>query len=148
MNLITAKTREQVVLCKEVLFAFRTNLDETTYIDLIMNMIANQSYKLVYIPNEDHTRAVAFIGYRTMHMLMLGWMIYVDDLYTDPGYRGKGYAGALLDYVDSEAAEAGIRSVHLDSGYMLHDAHRLYLNKGYVLACNHFSKRIPVSVNS
>jgi len=140
MNLITATTREQVAFCKEVLFAFRTSLDETTYIDLIMEMITNQSYNLVYIPNEENTRAVAFIGYRTMHLLLTSWTIYIDDLYSDPGYRGKGYAGALLDHVDQQAAAAGIRFVHLDSGYMLHDAHRLYLNKGYVLACNHFAK--------
>jgi len=140
MNFIVAKTREQIAFCKDVLFAFRTNLDETTYIDLVMEMIANQAFKLVYIPNENNTKAVGFIGYRTMHMLMTGWTIYVDDLYTDPGYRGKGYAGALLDHVDQKATAAGIQFVHLDSGYMLHDAHRLYLNKGYVLACNHFAK--------
>lgn len=140
MNLITATTREQVAFCKDALFAFRTNLDEATYADRIMDMIANQAYNLVYIPNESNTKAVAFIGYRTMHMLMTSWTIYVDDLYTDPEHRGNGYAGALLDHVDSEAAAAGIKFVHLDSGYMLHDAHRLYLNKGYVLAANHFAK--------
>lgn len=140
MNLITAKTREQVAFCKDALFAFRTNLDETTYIDLIMEMIAKQSFNLVYIPNDDNTGAAAFIGYRTMHLLMTSWTIYIDDLYTDPSYRGKGYAGVLLDHVDQVAAATGIHFVHLDSGYMLHDAHRLYLNKGYVLACNHFAK--------
>jgi len=140
MNFIEVKTREQIAFCKEVLFAFRTNLDEATYIDLVMNMIANEAFKLVYIPNDNNTKAAAFIGYRTMHTLRTSWMIYIDDLYTDPGYRGKGYAGALLDHVDQEAEKAGIRSVHLDSGYMLHEAHRLYLNKRFVLACNHFAK--------
>ena len=77
-----------------------------------------------------------------MHTLRTGWMIYIDDLYTDPAYRGRGYAGALLDYVDRHAVAEAIPSVHLDSGYMLHDAHRLYLNKNYVLACNHFAKNI------
>lgn len=145
MLFITAKTREQVAFCKDALFAFRTNLNETTYIDLVMDMIAEESFKLVYIPNDDNTGAAAFTGYRTQHTLRTGWMIYIDDLYTDPGYRGRGYAGALLDQVTQEAAAAGIQSVHLDSGYMLHDAHRLYLNKGYVLACNHFAKKIPLS---
>lgn len=141
MQLITAQTRKQVALCKEALFAFRTNLDEATYIDLIMDMIDNESFKLVYIPNEDNTAAAAFVGYRAMHMLRTGRMIYIDDLYTEPQYRGKGYAGMLLDYVNQEAVADGVRSVHLDSGYMLHDAHRLYLNKGYVLACNHFARQ-------
>jgi|GEM_PF-1450825 len=56
VNLITVRTREQVAFCKEVLFAFRTNLDETTYVNLIMDMITNQAFKLVYIANENNTR--------------------------------------------------------------------------------------------
>lgn len=143
MTFLIAETKEQIALCKEVLFAFRTNLQDETYTDLIMKMIADEHFKLVYIPNDNNTGAAAFIGYRKMHMLRTGSTIYIDDLYTDPEYRGRGCAGALLDYVDQEASAAGIRSIHLDSGYTLYDAHRLYLNKGYVLACNHFAK-IPV----
>lgn len=146
MNFTIVKTKEQITFCKDVLFAFRTNLDETTYIDLIMDMISNENFRLVYIPNDDNTKAAGFIGYRVMHTLRTSWMIYVDDLYIDPEYRGKGYAGALLDYVDQKALETGIQSVHLDSGYTLHDAHRLYLNKGYALACNHFAKKVPQSL--
>lgn len=145
MNHIVAKTREQVAFCKDVLFAFRTNLDENTYIDLILNMVEDERFRLVYVPSDDNTKAAAFIGYRIMHTLRTSWMIYVDDLFTDPAHRGKGYAGTLLDYVNDEAKEKGISSVHLDSGYMLHDAHRLYLNHGYVLACNHFAKEIAPS---
>ena len=142
MNLIEVTTKEQVAFCKEALFAFRPSLQEATYIDLVMNMIANERFKLVYIPNDDNTKAAAFTGYRTMHQLRTSWMIYIDDLYTDPTYRGRGYAGALLNYVDGEAAKAGIKAVFLDSGHMLYDAHRLYLNKGYVLAAHHFAKKM------
>lgn len=142
MKFVIATTKEQIVFCKEVLFAFRPNLDDITYIDQILNMITNENFKLVYIPNPDNTKVAAFTGYRFMCSLRTNRMIYIDDLYTNPEYRGNGYAGALLDYVDQEAVIAGITSVHLDSGYMLHDAHRLYLNKRYVLACNHFAKKI------
>lgn len=142
MDFRIATTRDEIAFCKDVLFAFRTNLDESTYIDLILDMIDNEKFSLVYIPNEDNTKAAGFVGYRVLHTLRTSWMIYIDDLYTDPDYRGNGYAGALLDYVDQEALEKGIQSVHLDSGYMLHDAHRLYLNKKYILACNHFAKMV------
>lgn len=146
MNIIEAKTRAQIAFCKDVLFAFRPNLDETTYVELVMKMIEDERFKLVYIPADDNTKAAAFIGFRVMHTLRTSWMIYVDDLYTDPAYRGKGYAGALLEYVDNQAIEAGIQSVHLDSGYELYNAHRLYFNKGYVLPCNHFAKRIALPI--
>lgn len=141
MKFIIAKTEEQIAFCKEALFAFRPNLAETTYIDQILKMIAHENFALVYIPNEDGTKVTAFTGYRIMSTLRTGRMIYIDDLYTNPEYRGKGYAGALLDYVDEEAVKAEIASVHLDSGYNLFDAHRLYLNKKYTLACHHFAKR-------
>jgi len=144
MEIIIAKNREQIAFCKDALFAFRPNLDEATYIDLIMEMIRNESFQLAFIPNDDNTKAIAFVGYRVMHMLRTSWQVYIDDLYTDPENRGKGYAGALLDFVDKFAENSKIDFVHLDSGYMLHNAHRLYLNKGYVLACNHFAKTLPI----
>lgn len=143
MNFIEAKTPEQVEFCKDLLFAFRPNLMQETYIDQVIKIIREERFKLVYLPSDDNSKAAAFIGYRLMHTLRTGWMIYIDDLYTDPAYRGRGYAGSLLDYVDGEATRDAIPSIHLDSGYMLHDAHRLYLNKKYVLACNHFAKRMP-----
>jgi GNAT superfamily N-acetyltransferase len=142
MNCIEVKTEAQIVICREALFAFRPGLQEATYINLILDMIADERFKLVYIPNEDDTKAAAFVGYRTMHMLRTGWIIYIDDLYTGPAYRGKGYAGALLDYVDAEAAKNGITGVHLDSGCTLHDAHRLYLNKRFLLGSIHFAKKL------
>ena len=146
INFIAAKTSQQVTFCRDVLFAFRPNLEEDTYIDKVIKMMEDERFHLVYIPADDQSRAAAFIGYRVMHTLRTGWMIYIDDLYTDPVYRGRGYAGALLDYVDRQAEAQAIPSIHLDSGYMLHDAHRLYLNKNYVLACNHFAKNIASSV--
>ena len=143
MEFIVANTREQIEACKEALFAFRPNLEEDTYVDLILNMIKNEAFSLVYIPDASGKKAAAFTGFRIQHTLRTGWMIYVDDLYTDPNYRGKGYAGALLDYIDEVAEAQQIQSVNLDSGYALFDAHRLYLKKGYILACHHFAKLSP-----
>jgi GNAT superfamily N-acetyltransferase len=142
MELKVAKTLKEVEFCRDVILEFRPNLKEDTYALQVMDMITNEGFKLVYIPNSENTKAIAFIGYRTLLMLRTGKMIYIDDLFTAPECRGMGYAGKLLDHVTKEAQDAGIPSVHLDSGYMLHDAHRLYLNKGYFLACNHFAKKI------
>jgi GNAT superfamily N-acetyltransferase len=142
MEIKLVKSKGDIIFCKDVILNFRQNLSGDTYVDQIMQMIEKEGFKLLYIPNNYNTRAAAFTGYRTFQMLRTGKMIYIDDLFTLPEYRGNGYAGALLDYVNQEAVAEGIQSVHLDSGYMLHDAHRLYLNKGYILACNHFAKKI------
>lgn len=137
-----AITKADIEICKEAILEFRPNLDPETVVDLVFQMISHEGFELVFIPNAGNTKAAAFIGYRKLNLLRTGPMIYVDDLFTFAASRGKGYAGALLDYVTSQAANEGIKSVHLDSGYALHTAHRLYLNKGYYLACNHFAKAI------
>jgi GNAT superfamily N-acetyltransferase len=142
MEFRKAKTKADIEICKEAILEFRGNLDPKTVVDQVFQMINQEGFELVYIPNAENTKAGAFIGYRTINMLRTGPMIYVDDLFTFSEFRGLGYAGALLDFVANEAANEGIKSIHLDSGYALHTAHRLYLNKGFHLACNHFAKPI------
>jgi GNAT superfamily N-acetyltransferase len=71
-----------------------------------------------------------------------GKHIYIDDLSTLPEYRGKGYAGLLLDYVESEAIVKGYQAVTLDSGHHRAAAHRLYMNKGFTIVAHHFSKTL------
>jgi len=142
MNFRIANSKEDIQFCRDVILALRPNLREEDYADRVLEMIAEDHFQLVFIPNEDNTSASAFAGYRIQQLLRTGKMIYIDDLYTAPGCRARGYAGALLDYIAHEAEAKGIRSIHLDSGYLLHTAHRLYLNKGYILACNHFTKQV------
>lgn len=137
-----AVNKADVEICKEAILEFRGNLDPETVVDQVFQMISNEGFELAFLPDADNKKAAAFIGYRKLNLLRTGPMIYVDDLFTFSEFRGLGYAGALLDYVASEAANEGIKSIHLDSGYPLHTAHRLYLNKGYYLACNHFAKAI------
>jgi len=137
-----AITKADIEFCKEAILAFRGNLDPETVVDQVFRMITDKEFELVFIANAPDTRAGAFISYRVMNLLRTGPMIYVDDLFTFPECRNQGYAGTLLDYVAKRAADEGIKSIHLDSGYALHTAHRLYLNKGYYLACNHFAKAV------
>jgi GNAT superfamily N-acetyltransferase len=137
-----AITKADIEFCKEAILEFRPNLDPETVVDQVFQMINQEGFELVFLPNADNTKAGAFIGYRKLNMLRTGPMIYVDDLFTFPECRNQGFAGTLLDYVTHHATDEGIQSIHLDSGYTLHPAHRLYLNKGYYLACNHFAKAI------
>ncbi|GAA4312031.1 GNAT family N-acetyltransferase [Mucilaginibacter gynuensis] len=136
------QTKADIEFCKEAILAFRTNLNADTVVNEVFEMISKEGFELIYISSDDNKKAIAFTGYRVIRMLRTGPIIYIDDLYTLPEVRGKGYAGALLDHVAEQATKNGINAIHLDSGYALHTAHRLYLNKGYVLACNHFARQI------
>lgn len=137
-----ATTKADIEFCKDAILEFRPNLNPETAVDEVLELINSKEFELVFLPTADNTRAGGFITYRFLNLLRTGRMIYVDDLFSLPECRNQGYAGKLLDYVTERAVNDGIKSIHLDSGYTLRTAHRLYLNKGYYLACNHFAKTI------
>lgn len=84
--------------------------------------------------------AVAVAGFRTGDTLAWGRHVYIDDLSTVPGARGRGHARRLLEWVRGEAERLGCAEIHLDSGVGpdRQAAHRLYLNAGYRISSHHF----------
>lgn len=117
--------------------ALRPHLEANKFLLLIKEM-QTEGYCLVFI--EENNQAVAAVGFRYLQFLFNGKHIYIDDLSTLPEARGKGYGAALLDHVLEIATQKGYIQVTLDSGYQRHDAHRLYLNKGFKLGSHHFVK--------
>lgn len=141
MEIKTALTKEDILFCGSALLEFRPNLNAGTFVQQTLVMM-QEGFQLIYIPDDSNTGAAAIAGFRIFEMLRTGKIIYIDDLFTSPASRGKGYAGALLDHIHNLAQSLGIKAVHLDSGFPLHPAHRLYLSKGYILACHHFAKAV------
>ena len=125
--------------------ALRTHLaDEAWFVRRVDEVQRPEGYRLVGAFEDDAADAVAVAGFRLGHNLAWGRHVYVDDLSTLPAARGRGHGRSLLDWVAAEAAELGCEQVHLDSGVGLDrsDAHRLYLNAGYVIASHHFLKGV------
>ena len=89
---------------------------------------------------DEGERAPAVSVFRINYYFYRGKNLYIDDLSTMASQRGKGYAGALLDFIIQHAKDNNCENIHLDSGYSKErfDAHRLYLNKGFHLASHHF----------
>ncbi len=143
MEIKIATRADQIALCWEAMHLLRPHLVKKEFVGTVTEMIGS-GYTLAYIRegnrkgNDEGGRAVAAIGFRELHFLLHGKHIYIDDLTTLPGGRKKGYAGMLLDYVFGIAASRGMSVVTLDSGPTRHDAHRLYLNKGFTIASHHF----------
>ncbi|PKB17606.1 GNAT family N-acetyltransferase [Flavobacterium sp. 5] len=144
MDILNLKTSGDIEFAREVILQFRTNVDSNYLVEQVSEMIKNEKFQLACIPTDDGKKAAAFVGFRVMDMLRTGKIIYIDDLFTLSEYRGRGYAAELLDYVDQVAKENDIKSVHLDSGFTLHTAHKLYLTKGYILGCHHFVKTLKI----
>jgi len=117
----------------------RPHLDCAAFVERVRAQ-TRESYKIVYIERDG--QFVAAAGFRVASFLAWGRVLYVDDLITHPEQKRLGFGGALLDWLLEEGKRLECDEVHLDTGFARHDAHRLYLNKGFRLACHHMSIRI------
>jgi len=135
MKIKKVKTDADLLKCSDVILELRPHLTGQDLVAMFKRM-KPETFRIIYI--EERGKAVAFAGYRDLTMFFSGGTLYIDDLCTLPKYRGKGYGGKLLDYVIREAKENGYDAVTLDSGHHRHDAHRLYLNKGFFIESHHF----------
>ena len=97
---------------------------------------------LRYTAIYDNDRCVAVAGWRLVATTVALRKLYVDDLVTDAGHRGRGVGAALLRELESRAREAGCRVLDLDSGADREDAHRFYFREGMVIRGLHFIRRL------
>ena len=133
-----ADSDEDIRRCFPALKVLRPHLDAATFLPRVRQQ-QQAGYVLATIGGPGDADAVA--GFRQAEFLAWGKVLYIDDLITQPAARGKGYGGQLLDWLVARAVASGCDEVHLDSGYQRHDAHRLYLNHSFILACHHFSRK-------
>jgi GNAT superfamily N-acetyltransferase len=97
----------------------------------------NEGYVIVFVV--DGHRVPAAAGYRVMHTMAWGRIIYIDDLVAIEAVHGIGLGRALLLHIQAEARRLGCDAVHLDTGYQRHRAHRSYLRNGFHLDCHHLA---------
>ncbi|MEZ0485907.1 GNAT family N-acetyltransferase [Fibrella aquatica] len=144
MSINFAHTDTDLRRCLPALLALRPHLTEDTALILLHEQLANDRFSVAFVDLDDDSAAPGVITYRQMTMLVSGKTIYIDDLSTLPEARGKGYAGALVDFVIEQARQMGFETVSLDSGQnpTRYDAHRLYLNKRFNITSHHFSLKL------
>ena len=126
--------------CFRVFAFLRPHLSEKRFVAQVRAQ-TNEGYRVVYIQKGDEVIAAA--GYRVATFLAWGKVLYIDDLITHPEHKRSGLGSALLDWLFERGRLLGCDEVHLDTGHERHDAHRLYLNKRFVLSSYHMSRKIP-----
>jgi GNAT superfamily N-acetyltransferase len=90
----------------------------------------------------DGERCVAVAGWRLMATTVAGRKLYVDDLVTTEGQRGRGVGSALLSELQRRAREAGCTAIDLDSGTAREDAHRFYFRERMTITSLHFTRAL------
>lgn len=136
-----AQSDTDIRRCLPAMLALRTHLTPEKAFDQIRSQQATDGFVLAFVDTGDSDDpAPAVVGYRFLNLLYSGKTLYIDDLSTLPDARGKGYAGALIDFVIDQARQQGCQCVSLDSGQnpARYAAHRLYLNKGFNITSHHF----------
>jgi GNAT superfamily N-acetyltransferase len=108
------------------------------YVRRVNELQRPEGYRLVAALDGDGQDAVAVAGFRTAHNLAWGYHLYVDDLITATKHRGRGHAGALLEWIFDEGRQLRCDEVHLDSGTHRHEAHRVYLRHRMRISSFHF----------
>ena len=131
------ESENDILKCRSAIQALRPSLSDELYLEAVQKTLADNR-QIIFI--EDDGQAAAVAVFETGYNLFRGKYIYIDDLSTLPAYRGKGYAGILLDWIFDFAKNEDYQQVHLDSGVNINrsDAHRLYLNKRFQITSMHF----------
>ncbi|MBP6732316.1 MAG: GNAT family N-acetyltransferase [Chitinophagales bacterium] len=139
MEIHFASTDEQLLKCRKAILELRPHISITDYLEKA-TLLLSEGAKMIYVDNGEPD-APAVSVFRVNYYFYRGKNLYIDDLSTMAAERGKGYAGALIDFIIDYAREQGCDNIHLDSGYGSDrfTAHRLYLNKGFYLSSHHFT---------
>lgn len=136
---------DETHLAYEAMRALRPKLtSREQFADIVNRLQRREGYRLVAVFEDQQQQAASVAGFRTGHQLARGFHLYVDDLSTRPESRGRGYGGALMDWLEAEARRLGCVQIELDSGVGpdRQTAHRLYMNKRMRISSYHFVRQL------
>jgi GNAT superfamily N-acetyltransferase len=127
-----------VARCIPVMAVLRPHLVEHEFVALVRRMEKESGFTLIYV--EDAGEVVAVSGFRVSEFLYSGKTLYVDDLVALETHRGKGFAEALMVWMEDTARREGCETFSLDSGTQRLPAHRFYHRLKMGISAFHFQK--------
>lgn len=136
IEIFIASSDEDINSCFPAFKELRPSLTIEEFLPQIRRQ-ENQSYKILALRQNGVLKSAA--GFRFCEFLAWGKILYIDDLTTLSHARGNGFASTLLNWLIEHAKSSECNAVHLDTGYARHDAHRVYLKKGFQLNCHHLA---------
>ena len=113
---------------------------EREFLARVRRQQAQSRWRLIYA--EDNGTPVAAAGFRVSEWLAWGKALYVDDLICLESHRGKGFAEALMRWMEDLARKEGCGEFHLDSGTHRLAAHRFYHRLKLGITSFHFQKKL------
>jgi GNAT superfamily N-acetyltransferase len=127
--------------CFPVMKELRPHIpDAEDFLARVRRMEKEIGWRMIYV--EDAGEPVAVAGFRVMEYLVSGKTLYVDDLIALESHRGKGFAEALMHWMEDTARREGCKMFSLDSGTHRLGAHRFYHRMKMVISSFHFQKAL------
>jgi GNAT superfamily N-acetyltransferase len=140
MPIVREITPEETSLAYATFLELRPRLaSRESMVEQINQLQRPEGYRLLGSFEEGVEEPVAVAGFRFLHTLAWGHVLYVDDLVTCADFRGKGHARRLMEWLFAEADRLGCDQLHLDSGPQRIVAHRFYFNQGLHINSYHFA---------
>ena len=141
MDVKLAETDADILRVWPVMHVLRTHLKgEAEFLARVRRQQAGSGWRLIYV--EDAGVPVAAAGFRVSEWLAWGKALYVDDLICLESHRGKGFAEALMLWMEDLARREGCAQLHLDSGTHRLAAHRFYHRLKLGITSFHFQKKL------
>jgi GNAT superfamily N-acetyltransferase len=141
MNVKLADSDADIARVWPVMRVLRPHIEsEAAFLAQVRRQQAGSGWRLIYV--EDAGAPVAAAGFRISEWLAWGKALYVDDLICLETHRGKGFAEALMAWMEELARKEGCGEFHLDSGTHRLAAHRFYHRLKLGIASFHFQKKV------
>ncbi len=132
-----ARTEDDVRRCFAAFHELRPHVKSANEFVERWRAQAVEGYEIAYVARGNEVPAAA--GYRVMHTMAWGKVLYIDDLVAVQASQRTGLGSLLLRYLQEEARRRACDAVHLDTGYHRHLAHRAYLRNGFQFDCHHMA---------
>jgi GNAT superfamily N-acetyltransferase len=141
VNVKLAESDADIARVWPVMRVLRPHIEsEAAFLAQVRRQQAGSSWRLIYV--EDAGAPVAAAGFRVCEWIAWGKALYVDDLICLESHRGKGFAEALMVWMEELARNEGCAQFHLDSGTHRLGAHRFYHRLKLAITSFHFQKTL------
>jgi GNAT superfamily N-acetyltransferase len=140
-----AKTDEEILDCFETftedLIPHLINSGKNDYLSQVRRQQTNHNYSLMFVKDRNH-KVVSILGFRVQEFLWSGKTLVIDNFATKKSARGQGFGDIMMKWAINYAKEISCVEISLFSTYMRTDAHRFYLNHGFLLESHHFVHKL------
>lgn len=106
MQIKEIQTREEILQTMNVLVQIYEDLNQTSYIEDILNMM-QRGYKMAAVfedQKNENGRCIGVVGVRAIRKLRYGKSIEIEDFMIDRKKRGVGVGKMLMRWVEWQAA--------------------------------------------